>query len=194
MALAAAEVRCELREILLRDKPSAMLEASAKGTVPVVVLPDRVLDQSLDVMNWALGERDPLLWTEEPQEEAAALLRDNDGPFKHHLDRYKYSARDETLDAHHERDQAAVYIARLETRLVEHAYLTGDRARRADVALFPFVRQFAGVDKDYWQHAPFPNTRRWLERWCASPLFERCMHKSPPWRRDDEPVFFPPPG
>jgi len=193
MALAAADIRCELREILLRDKPPAMLEASAKGTVPVLVLPDRVLDESLDVMTWALEEQDPLLWSEGPPQETSALLRDNDGPFKHHLDRYKYSARDEALNAQHERDQAAVFIARLEARLAEHRCLTGDQARRADVAIFPFVRQFAGVDKAYWQHAPFPNTRRWLDEWCASPLFARCMHKSPPWSPEHEPVFFPPP-
>lgn len=194
MALAAGDIRCELREVVLRDKPPAMLEASAKGTVPVLVVGDRVIDESLDVMHWALAERDPLLWNEGPDEETRILLEANDGPFKHHLDRYKYSVRHNDVDVHTERDQAAVFIAQLEARLEVGAYLTGDRSRLVDVATFPFVRQFAGVDKAYWQTAPFPHTRRWLAHWLASPLFARCMHKSPPWRPVDERVFFPPPA
>lgn len=193
MALASADIRCELREVLLRDKPPAMLEASVKGTVPVLVLRDRVIDESLDVMDWALGQRDPLYWSDGPDEETRALLRDNDGPFKHHLDRYKYSARHDDVDAQTHREQAAMFIARLEERLADDAYLTGDQPRLADVAIFPFVRQFAAVDKRYWQGAPFPNTGRWLDQWCASSLFARCMHKSPPWCRQNERVFFPPP-
>lgn len=193
MALAAADIRCELREVLLRDKPPAMLEASAKGTVPVLVVDDRVIDESLDVMRWALAEQDPLLWRGGPAEETRALLRDNDGPFKHHLDRYKYSVRHDDVDAQAERDQAAMFIAQLEARLEGGTYLMGEQSRLADVAIFPFVRQFAGVDKAYWQGAPFANTRRWLDQWCASPLFARCMHKSPPWHPQDDRVFFPPP-
>ncbi len=192
MALASANIRCELREVLLRDKPASLLEASAKGTVPVLVLPDRVIDESLEVMKWALGQRDPLSWSEGPQEATTALLRDNDGPFKHHLDRYKYATRYDDVDAGTERERAAEFIAQLEARLRGGAYLTGDQPRLADVATFPFVRQYSGVDRAYWEDAPFPNTRRWLEQWCASPLFARCMHKSPPWHPQDERVFFPP--
>ena len=194
MALVAADIRCELREVVLRDKPPEMLEASAKGTVPVLVVGDRVIDESLDVMHWALAERDPLLWSEGPDEETRVLLQANDGPFKHHLDRYKYSVRHDDVDLHTERDQAAMFIAQLEARLEVGAYLTGDQPRLADVAIFPFVRQFAGVDKAHWQSAPFANTRRWLEQWLASPLFSRCMHKSARWRPEDERVFFPPPA
>jgi glutathione S-transferase len=193
MAIAAADIRCELREVLLRDKPPAMLEASAKGTVPVLVLPDRVIDESLDVMDWALAQRDPRSWREGPDEATTALQRANDGPFKYHLDRYKYSARDDDVDAGAERQLCARFVADLESRLTDGAYLTGAHARRIDVAIFPFVRQFAGVDAPYWQQAPFPHTRRWLDHWCASPLFARCMHKFPPWRPDDARVFFPPP-
>lgn len=170
-----------------------MLEASPKGTVPVLVLPQRVIDESLDVMKWALGEHDPSSWSHGPQEETRALLRDNDGPFKHHLDRYKYAARDEAIDAQQERDKAAVFIALLEARLAESPYLTGETPRLADVAIFPFVRQFAGVDPAYWRGAPVPRTRSWLDQWCTSPLFARCMHKSPPWNPAHAPVFFPPP-
>ncbi|MGH1347567.1 MAG: glutathione S-transferase [Nannocystales bacterium] len=194
LALAVANVRCELREILLRDKPAAMLEASPKGTVPVLVLPDRVLDESIDVMQWALACRDPDSWNDSPPDETRVLLRDNDGPFKHHLDRYKYASRDDSIDPRQERDRASAYIAKLEARLTHARYLMGDAPRLVDAALFPFVRQFAGVDRAQWQQAPFPSTRRWLEAWCASALFARCMHKSPPWQPGDEPVFFPPPA
>lgn len=193
MALAVANIRCELREVLLRDKPSAMLEVSAKGTVPVLILPDRVIDESLEVMNWALGQQDPALWNEGLGEETRSMLLANDGPFKHHLDRYKYPTRYNDVDARQEREQAARFIAQLEARLSCGAYLTGEQVRLVDVATFPFVRQFSGVDKAYWQSAPFPNTRRWLDHWCTSPLFARCMHKSSPWRPHDARVFFPPP-
>lgn len=192
MAIAAADVRCELREVVLRDKPPELLEASEKGTVPVLVLPERVLDESLEVMGWALAQRDPLMWSGGPQEETHALLRDNDGPFKQHLDRYKYSARYDDVDAHRERDEAAAFVDSLERRLAEHPYLTGAQPRLADVAIFPFVRQFSGVDRAYWQTAPFPNTRRWLEQWCASELFTRCMYKFARWLPQSEPVSFPP--
>ena len=191
LSLAVAEIRCELREVLLRDKPPAMLSASAKGTVPVLVLPERVIDESFEVMTWALGQRDPLGWSDAPPAETQALVRDNDGSFKHHLDRYKYAERYDGADAELERDEAAGFIAQLESRLAEGPYLTGERPRLADAAIFPFVRQFAGVDKEYWQGAPFPNTRRWLQGWLDSSLFARCMHRSPPWQPSDAPVFFP---
>lgn len=193
MAIAVAGIRCELREVVLRNKPEAMLEASGKGTVPVLVLPDRVLDESLDIAAWALAQRDPLSWAEGPVHETQALLQDNDGPFKHHLDRYKYSTRYDDVDPHDEREQAACFVAGIEARLGEHPYLTGAGPRMVDVAIFPFVRQFAGVDGAYWRAAPFPHTRRWLEQWCASALFARCMQKFPPWEPGDDPVFFPPP-
>lgn len=194
MALASADIQCELREVLLRDKPAAMLDASAKGTVPVLVLSERVIDESLDVMRWALDQRDPQRWHEGSAEETRTLVSNNDGPFKHHLDRYKYAPRYDDVDAGVERDLAASFIAKLEARLAHGAYLFGDAPRLADVAIFPFVRQFAGVDTTYWHRAPFANVRRWLDRWCESPLFTRCMHKSPAWRPGDEPVLFPPPS
>ncbi|MBV1861896.1 MAG: glutathione S-transferase [Nannocystaceae bacterium] len=193
MALAVADIRCELREVLLRDKPAEMLKASPKGTVPVVVLADRTIDESLEIMHWALDQRDPSSWRAGPQDEARALVQDNDGPFKHHLDRYKYAARYSDAQAHQERDHAAVFIAGLETRLADSAYLMGDQPSLVDVAIFPFVRQFAGVDPGDWKRGFFGNTERWLERWLASKLFARCMHKSSPWHPQDEPVFFPSP-
>lgn len=192
MAIAAADVRCELREVLLREKPPELLEASAKGTVPVLVLPDRVLDESLEVMAWALAQADPLAWSAGPQEQTRALLRENDGPFKQHLDRFKYAARYDDVDAQRERDQAAAFIDLLERSLQAQPYLTGAQPRLADVAIFPFVRQFAGVDKAYWQTAAFPNTRRWLQQWCSGELFTRCMHKFARWTPHREPVSFPP--
>ena len=193
MAVLAADIRCEIREVLLRDKPASMLEASPKGTVPVLVLPGRVIDESLDVMNWALEQHDPQQWLTGSSQESRRLLRANDGRFKHHLDRFKYSARHDA-DPQRERDEAAVFIAQLESRLSDAENLLDDKPRQADVAIFPFVRQFAGVDRAYWEASPFPNTRRWLQTWCASPLFARCMHKHPPWQPSDEPIFFPPPA
>ena len=197
MALAVSDVRCEIREVLLRDKPAAMLEASAKGTVPVLVLADRVIDESLDVIDWALEQNDPDGWrpgTVEQREATSSLLSENDGSFKKHLDCYKYSSRYENANPVTERAQAEVFIARLETLLTDSRFLLGDKPQLADIAIFPFIRQFAGVDREAWQRSSFPSVQAWLKMWTTSPLFTRCMVKMAPWRLADKETYFPPPA
>ena len=196
MALIVSKQTCTIREILLRDKPAAMLEASAKGTVPVLVLPDgRVLDESLDIMRWALDRHDPEGWrpeTPEVQATVDALVADNDGPFKHHLDRYKYATRYEDADPVQHRVEAEQFITKLEQRLAATPFLLGDHRSFADVAIMPFVRQFAHADRATFEARPFPNIQRWLSAFLETPLFKDAMTKFDVWQPDAVPVCFPP--
>ena len=191
-ALAQAGLRVEIREILLRDKPAALREASPKATVPVLVLPDRtVLEQSLDIMLWALRQQDPAGWLAAADwAQQQALIDVNDGEFKALLDRYKYPQRHPGQDAAASRDAAvALLLAPLDARLARGPFLFGAHCSVADVALLPFVRQFAAVDPAWFDAAPLPHLRGWLARELASPLFDAVMTKRPPWQPGDEPVY-----
>lgn len=185
LALAASGQQCELREVVLRDKPAALIEASPKGTVPVLVLPDgRVIDQSLDIMLWALSRHDPQGWLA-PQngdmEQMLALIAQCDGDFKHGLDRYKYPDRYAGVDPIAHREACARWLVELDARLCESAYLFGERYALADAAILPFVRQFAQVDRGWFDLQPWAALRAWLERWLESERFQAIMEKYPPW-------------
>lgn len=191
MAIAAAGVTVSLREVLLKDKPSELLAASPKGTVPVLVLPDGgVIDESLEVMRWALKTNDPQDWLQDA-EIASGWIQACDGEFKHWLDRYKYADRYPEHPATTYRENAETFLAKVEGALVNSSGITGDTSSVVDVALFPFVRQFAGVDPEWWQEAPFPCTRRWLEGWLASALFSKIMAKYPRWKSGQPGQQFP---
>ncbi len=195
LAIAASGRRCELREVVLRDKPQALLAASPKATVPVLVDTDgKVIDQSLDIMLWALRHNDPHAWLA-PQrgglEDMLALIQACDGPFKHALDQYKYPQRYENVDGRAHRDQAAPWLASLDERLADAGFLFGGRAALADMAIAPFVRQFAHTDMEWFQAQPWPSLLRWLSAWMRSDLFGQIMHKYPPWREGSPGEPFP---
>lgn len=174
MALLVNGMVFEQIEVKLRDKPAAMLAASSKGTVPVLVLPDgRVIDQSLDIMRHALAANDPEHWL---AGDDAALITANDGPFKHHLDRYKYPDRHGSEPIEHRAAGLAV-LGALEARLSGAANLCGAARGLTDIALMPFVRQFAAVDRDWFDAQDIPNVQRWLATHLASPLFQQVMAK-----------------
>lgn len=180
LALLVGSRRVELREVVLRAKPDALLAASPKGTVPVLVLPDgRVIDQSLAIMHWALGDAP-----------ADALIAANDGPFKHHLDRYKYPDRHGDDPTDH-RQAALALLAPLERRLADSGQLDGIHPGLTDWAIFPFVRQFAAVDPGWFATRPLPAVRRWLAGHLASALFARAMVRYAPWSPEDRPRLFP---
>ncbi|ABC63768.1 glutathione S-transferase [Erythrobacter litoralis] len=187
MALWIGGTTCELREVKLADKPAAMLEASPKGTVPILALHDgRVLDESLDIMRWALDQRDPEGWL---AGDDTALVARNDGPFKHHLDRYKYSTRHDTDPLEH-RAAGLVSLQDLDARLEYQPQLCGPKRTLADIALFPFVRQFANHDRAWFDALDLPHLQSWLDGHLASDLFAAIMPKFAPWRDGDEPVVF----
>ncbi len=192
MALVASGAVVELREVLLKDKPPELVAASPKATVPVLVLSDcRVIEESLDVMQWALVQSDPLGWLE-----GTALdsdwISECDGDFKHWLDCYKYAERYPEHTAEDYRQKAESFIQKLEDRLSVSDWMGGEAAHAVDVALFPFIRQFAGVDPSWWQSAPYPSVRRWLENWLNSALFSAIMAKYPRWESGQAGERFPP--
>lgn len=196
LALSISGQQCVLREIILRDKPQEMRNVSPKATIPVLVLPDGVvLEESLDIMMWALNKHDPQHWLMPETgslEDMNQLITRNDGAFKDHLDRYKYATRygPETDPVYH-RGEGAIFLQSLEDRLSHHRQLFGDKPALADFALFPFVRQFANTDRDWFDKHPLPHLQKWLADHLASPLFSGIMNKWPVWTPDADDVLFP---
>ncbi len=185
MALLVAQQPFEAFEIALRDKPAALLALSPKATVPVLQLPDgRVLDESWDIMRWALQSHDNGHWWHPAQTpDNLDLLRRNDGDFKYHLDRYKYPERHSKETGHredHRADAAAALLLPLEARLSRQPYLGGNSPCATDLAIFPFVRQFAAVDSGWFVAQQWPAVQRWLAAWVGSNLFDACMVKLAP--------------
>jgi glutathione S-transferase len=179
LALAVSGTAHEVREVKLRDKPAEMIAASPKATVPVLVLPGGgVIDESLDIMRWALGRNDPEGWL---AGDDAGLIAANDGPFKQHLDRYKYPERHGSDPIAH-RGQGLAMLGAHEARLAGQAWLCGDRRMLTDAAIMPFVRQFAAVDRAWFDAQPLPHVQSWLAVQLTSPLFAGIMIQRPQWR------------
>ena len=180
MALKVSRAEFEHREVVLRDKPREMLEVSPKGTVPVLVTEDAgVLEESLDIMRWALAQNDPERWLERQDDE---LLAANDGPFKHHLDRYKYSTRYEDVDPEEHGAKAVEHLRALDERLATSSYLCGESRGFSDIAIFPFVRQFRNADKAWFAAQELTHVERWLTGLTASDLFTSIMIKREQWK------------
>ena len=181
LALQQAQIAYELHEVVLRSKPAALLALSPKGTVPVLHLPDgRVLDQSLDIMRWALEQHDPTGWlTQAPAQDMHALIDLNDLQFKPLLDRYKYPERHpEHTQAAYRAQAMACMLAPLDQRLQASRHLLSAQISLADMALMPFVRQFAQVDRAWWDDAELPALRQWLDTLIGSALFQAVMAKT----------------
>jgi glutathione S-transferase len=190
MAIAVSGIQVELREVVLRDKPQALLDISPKATVPVLLTSDNiVIDESLNIMHWALKQSDPDNWLSNINNE---LIANNDGDFKHWLDRYKYADRYPEHSEHYYRQQGEEALLMLENLLEESAFLAGNNITFTDIAIFPFIRQFASVDLNWFEQAPYLNLRLWLENFIESTLFLSIMHKYPAWQEDQtKVVLFP---
>ena len=196
LAIAGAGLQVELREVVLKHKPATLLEASPKGTVPVLVLPEgRVIDESRDIMRWALRCSDPDNWlcSDEPDKlwQIEGLIQENDFVFKQHLDRYKYFDRHPQHPQAYYREQCEVTLLKLEKLLQQNTFLAGDHCSLADMAIFPFIRQFAHVDREWFFSAPYPALQRWLNGHLESRLFNQIMSKYQPWQPGDALVVFP---
>jgi glutathione S-transferase len=193
MALLQAGRAFEAVEVSLRDKPASLLALSPKATVPVLQLPDgSVIDESWDIMRWAFHAPDVNDWWARAQSaENLDLVRRNDGDFKHHLDRWKYPQRYAserlTPDAHRDR-ATAVLLRPLEARLLDAPYLGSANPCATDLAVLPFVRQFAAVEPGWFAALDLPSVRQWLNGWLVNPLFAACMYKLP---AEDENRFPP---
>ncbi|MGI9339832.1 MAG: glutathione S-transferase [Psychrobacter sp.] len=193
LALLFAELPVELREIVLKNKPSQMLAISPKGTVPVLQLPEgRVIEESRDIMVWALEHNDKQgLLDAKLIKQANDLLDKNDHEFKHWLDHYKYADRYPEMSQAEYQERGEVFLQSLEALLNKNAYLLGDSISIADIGIMPFVRQFAHVDRDVFYGLPYPKLQRWLQDWLEHSLFKQAMTKFDPWQEGDEVIIFP---
>ncbi|PVB60789.1 glutathione S-transferase [Labrenzia sp. 011] len=196
LAIACSGRTVELREVLLRDKAPEFLATSPTATVPCLRDGERVLDESLDIMLWALGDNDPEGWLLPEGGDRTGmsdLIGICDGPFKHHLDRYKYDTRYPDADREEERALASVFLRQLEDRLTAGPWLFGARSSLADFAILPFVRQFANTDRDWFEAESWPGLKTWLGAFEVSDRFRAIMHKWPAWQAGDDPILFPEP-
>ena len=195
LAVCSAGIEVELREILLRDKPDAFLRASPKATVPVVELSDgTVLEESRDVMQWALAQNDPDGWLavqhRDPQG-TATFLDALDGPFKTHLDRYKYASRFDPGAALEHRGAGAAMLADFDAKLGSQPSLSGKKNGLLDFAALPFVRQFRIADPAWFDAQPWPHLHHWLQAFLESRLFASVMRKYAVWEEGGDGVTFP---
>lgn len=194
LALQVSGQKVELREIVLRDKPAHMLQISPKGTVPVLLLPNGdVIEESLDVFNWALEQNDPYGWRDynaQTLEHMDALIAQSDGPFKSALDRYKYENRYDNVVSLEQRDLAIPFLEQLNEMLEGGDFLFGDKFSIADGAILPFIRQFAHVDKEWFFSQNWQALISWLNAFLNSTQFADIMNKYPQWQVGDEPTYF----
>ncbi len=182
MALTYASIQVEHREISLRNKPQSMLLLSPKGTVPVLCVAGLILEQSVDIMRWALEQSDPDAWGVVDEAIAQAWIEKNDGPFKTLLDQYKYPNRYPELDQEKVLgDAIELMLKPMETSLQSKQYLMGSKMTWVDVAIFPFIRQFAMVNPRRFEELPFILTKKWLNQLIESELFHSVMHQYPSW-------------
>ena len=192
MAIHTSGQKCELREVLLRDKPPSMLEYSAKGTVPVLILQDgKVIDESLDVIDWALNLNDPDDWQRSKDtKKTKELIKINDGEFKYHLDRYKYSKRYDNEDPEFHRKKCLKFIESVNNELNNSKYIFDDNISFADIVLLPFIRQYRIADIEWFDSLPYNNLKKWLSSFLDSYLLNSIMKKYDLWKEGDEVTIF----
>ena len=186
LILKKCDVKVRLREVGLKDKPKELLEVSPKATVPVLILPDQILDQSMDIILWALSVSDShnIMGSWNADKAASAqFLESLDDDFKHHLDRYKYSARFEAKDKNFHRDLAMLWIANIEVKLSEMPYLSGKKIGIFDYICLPFIRQFRIADPDWFDSQKLPYLHKSLSQFVESDLFKQVMQKMPIWKK-----------
>lgn len=193
MALKKSAIEVELREVDLNNMPQQALKISAKATVPVLVLDDETfIDESWDIVKWALQQNDPDNWLGEQGEfllDAEMLVETNDFSFKEDLDHYKYADRFPAQSEQDYRQACEEFIVELEEKLADSQYLLADRLTLADIGVFPFIRQFSLVDKDWFDMSPYPNVRRWLNEITSSLLFNKVFEKHELWKAGDKPIY-----
>lgn len=187
LAIAVAGIEVEVREVVLRDKPAAFLAISPSATVPCLATEQTVIDESLDIMKWVLSRHDPQSWLTMPDEGWDWVAR-ADGPFKDALDRTKYAPRYPGTDPLEHRTLAAAFLTDLDAQISKWIF---PKPTIADFAILPFVRQFAFIDKPWFDAQPWPDLQAWLERFLVSDEFAAIMIKYPKWVEGETPVIFP---
>lgn len=194
LAIKISQVQVVLREVVLADKPHEMLALSPKGTVPVLALDNsKVIDESMDIMMWALNQNDPDSWilnNKDKQDETNALIAVNDTEFKQHLDHYKYADQYPANTIEYYRQQAESFLQQLEEHLSQTTFILSDHLSMVDMAIFPFIRQFAFVNKPWFDRSPYKNLQIWLKYILTSNLFSQVMMKQGQWKNGDAEILF----
>ncbi|CAK2399491.1 Glutathione S-transferase [Vibrio crassostreae] len=195
MGIALSQQKVLLREIVTKDKPSELLASSPKGTVPVLVLPQgTIIEQSIEVMIWALEQNDPqdLLRSSEPElnQEILELIARNDNEFIGHLEKYRASVRYRNIDTEQRRKACEGFISELESKLAQHEYLFGDTPSLTDFAVMPFVSQFVRVEKKWFVKSEYQNVGRWLRAHLDSKLYTQVMKQYPLWNETKHDCLF----
>ncbi|GDY24467.1 glutathione S-transferase [Agarivorans sp. Toyoura001] len=192
LAIAISQTPVLLREILLKNKPEEMLALSPKGTVPVLKLENgEVIEESVEIMLWALEQADPQAWLSPNHNKMLQWVEENDGQFKTALDKYKYAVRFPEQSPEDYRQQGELFLLKMERQLSQSRYLMGEQLSLADMALLPFIRQFASVDLQWFEQAPYPQLQAWLKQFIDSALFRSIMQKYPTWLDSQQEVSFP---
>jgi glutathione S-transferase len=187
LAITYSGIPVEIREVQLKQKPEHMLAISPKGTVPVLQLSDgNVIDESLDIMHWALAQNDPEDWLD-IDEDGEKLIRWNDDDFKNYLDRYKYADRFPEFPPNYYREEGEKFIAELERNLNQNRFISGSRFSIADAAILPFVRQFAAVESIWFVSSAYRQVNCWLTELLNTDLFVSVMAKNPASKTKNEP-------
>lgn len=186
LAIYQSQLPVLLRDIVLRDKPVEMLTASPKGTVPVLVTSNgTVIEESLEVMLWALSESDPddLLLSAHPEmlDNMLILIHQFDSEFKPCLEAYRAAKRYHEPNLVKCRQACEQYLSELENRLTQHSCLMADQQSLTDLALLPFIRQFARVERQWYLQSPYPKLRQWLDKYLQSKMFSKVMTKHELW-------------
>ncbi|MFT5669198.1 MAG: glutathione S-transferase [Glaciecola sp.] len=193
LAIFKSKQAVELRDVKLTNKPAAMLIASAKGTVPILVVsPVQIIDESLDVMLWSLEQSDPdnLLLDASIRHDLLAFIAMYDLEFKACIERYKAAKRYHEPNLEQCRQACEVYVKDLEHRLGKHSYVWGEYESVADIAILPFIRQFAKVERSWYVQSSYTNVKRWLNKYLQSAMFNKVMALHPIWEEGSEVVIF----
>ena len=190
LAIQSSGVKVQLREIVLSDKAPEFLKSSPKGKIPVLVARNKVIEESLDIMHWALDQADPEGWMEMP-DTGYDWISYNDGPFKAALDHTKYFVRYPNLNFHSEREEAGKFLHNLNAKISNSSWMFGRNCSLADMAILPFVRQFSNIDKDWFASQGWQNLYRWLTAFLNSNRFNSTMAKYEKWLPADPIISFP---
>ena len=192
LALQRADIKSELREVVLRDRPEHMMEISPKGTVPVMLLQDgTLLEESLDIMDYAAEKIDSVCWKKENIQNFDEMISKLDGEFKHNLDRYKYPNRYDDVDSIQHRDANIPFLQMIDDLLASNEFLSGEEMGILDCAIFPFIRQFANHDRDWFDNLPLQRLLKWLDDCLSSEEFKIVMKKYKQWTPDQDVVIWP---
>jgi glutathione S-transferase len=189
LAIISSEVQVVIREVSLKNKPEELLRISPQFTVPCLETPTKTISESMDIMFWALQKNDPEFLLDMPKD-GQNIISYNDNQFKKTLDRTKYQTKLINVDIAKERKVASEFLNQLDNLLTK-TFLFGDKKTLADIAILPFIRQYAFIDRAWFKEQNWTNVINWLDRFLTSPSFVAIQTKYPIWVQNQDPVIFP---